>query len=573
MSYGKAKCNVSQHKPENTTGRRRLAGRFELLGLVALVVALLLPFLGRAFSIDDPLFIWMGQQILEFPLDPYGFSVNWSGIYRPMSEVMQNPPLNSYFIAGVIFLAGLSETVMHVAFLLPAIAAASGTYLVARRFCARPLEATLAAILTPAFLVCGSTVMCDMMLLAFWVWTIHFWVRGIDDNNIWMIVLASVLIVLSAWTKYYGVVLLPLLLVHSFLTRRKPGWWILGCLIPIAALIAYNYWTESIYSQRLMLDAFEFSGHYRAIRGMALIPKSVITLAFAGGCLASVIFLAPLLWTRRVLAVWIGVGALLNMLFFLTGTIGDYPLKLVNGERWILAAHLSLFAAGGASLLTLAIKDLAVNRDADSVLLFLWLAGTVVFVGLLNWTVNGRTLLPAAPALGIIMMRRIEQRRSESKMVAAPLFVLPWILSSLAAFSVAYADCQFANSQRTAAYIIHQKFSTSGTMWFQGHWGFQYYMERLGAKPLGYKGSISAMNDIVVIPKNNTVIKALPNDSKAKRITVSSSKWLSTMNNYCGTAFHSDLWGPIPYGFGLTAPEIYDILTVKEYKLSIQSHN
>src|SRR4030095_11556044 len=41
-----------------------------LLG--ALTLAALLPFLNKAYDIDDPLFLWMGQQIMRHPLDPYG---------------------------------------------------------------------------------------------------------------------------------------------------------------------------------------------------------------------------------------------------------------------------------------------------------------------------------------------------------------------------------------------------------------------------------------------------------------------------------------------------------------------
>ena len=40
------------------------------------VVAVLAPFLNKAFHIDDPLFLWMAQQIAHHPGDPYGFAVN-----------------------------------------------------------------------------------------------------------------------------------------------------------------------------------------------------------------------------------------------------------------------------------------------------------------------------------------------------------------------------------------------------------------------------------------------------------------------------------------------------------------
>lgn len=541
-------------------------GRYGVLIPVAVVAVLLLAFVRRAFCIDDPLFIWMAEQILKHPLDPYGFSVNWGVVQQPMSVVLQNPPLNSYFIAGVIAIGGLRETVLHAAFILPAAAAAWGTFLIARRFCAHPVEATLAAVLTPAFLVCGSTVMCDMMMLAFWVWAVHLWLKGMDDNRLSMIVLSSVLIALSALTKYYGVALIPLLLTYSLLTRRRPAWWLLSFLIPIVVLIAYNHWTESLYGRGMMLDAFGLSGQYRSALRAALIPKSVVGLAFAGGCLASVIFLAPLLWSRRALAGWVGLAAVLVLLFGATGHIGDKPLMLEGGLLWVLAGHLGVFTAAGAGLLVLASMDLVARKDADSALLFLWVAGTMVFVVVFNWTVNGRVLLPMVPAVGIIMMRQIERR---GERLAASSLAWPCVLSALLAVTVAHADYQFANSERTAAYAIHQEFPTTGTVWFQGHWGFQYYMERLGARPLEYMGTRFEPGDLVVIPLNNAMVQLPPEDLIAKTVTFPGSRGLSTMCNLRRTAFHSDAWGPIPYGFGLTAPEIYYIMNLDSEHLEM----
>jgi len=537
------------------------AGRFPILIPIVVVVVLLAPFLRRAFSIDDPLFVWMAEQILKHPLDPYGFNVNWGYVQEPMSKVLQNPPLNSYFIAGVIRLVGLRETMLHAAFILPAVATTWGIYLIARRFCAHPIEATLAAVLTPAFLVCGSTVMCDVMMLAFWVWAVHLWLKGMDDNRLWMILAASVLIALSALTKYYGVVLIPLLLAYSLLARRRPAWWLLSLLIPVLVLIAYNYWTKSLYDRGLILDAFGLSGQYRSALKAAMIPKTVIGLAFTGGCLASVIFLAPLLWSRRALAGWVGLAAILVVLFGATGHIGESSLRLEGGLLWILAGHLGMFTAAGAGLLLLAFMDLAARKDADSALLFLWVAGTIVFVVAFNWSVNGRVLLPMAPAIGIIMMRRIERRGIR---ISASSFALPWVLSALLAITVAHADYQWANSQRTAAYAIIQEFPTRGTVWFQGHWGFQYYMQRLGAKPLEYMGTRFEADDLVVVPLNNAIVNPPPEDLVSRIETFPGSTWLSTMGSFRQTGFHSDARGPIPYGFGLTAPEIYYIMILDQ---------
>ena len=39
------------------------------------------------------------------------------------------------------------------------------------------------AVLTPGFLVCGSSLMCDVPMLAFWVWSVVLWLRGFDEKR------------------------------------------------------------------------------------------------------------------------------------------------------------------------------------------------------------------------------------------------------------------------------------------------------------------------------------------------------------------------------------------------------
>src|ERR1700737_3738281 len=120
--------------------------------LIAITVAVLAPFLNKAFHIDDPLFLWMAQQIAKHPLDPYGFSVNWATSPQPMWEVMQNPPLCSYYIAAVGSLIGWSEPALHFGFLLWPIMSILATFAMARRFCREPFIAVLLTLFTPAFL-------------------------------------------------------------------------------------------------------------------------------------------------------------------------------------------------------------------------------------------------------------------------------------------------------------------------------------------------------------------------------------------------------------------------------------
>ena len=91
-----------------------------------LPVVLLVPFLLKPFTIDEPLYIWTAKQIHAAPFDFCGFHVNWYSTEEPATKVITNPPLTSYWIALIAAIFGWSELPLHAAFLLPAMFLAGG---------------------------------------------------------------------------------------------------------------------------------------------------------------------------------------------------------------------------------------------------------------------------------------------------------------------------------------------------------------------------------------------------------------------------------------------------------------
>ncbi len=59
-------------------GKRLSASRLALPG-VLLAFVFLLPFLHKAYTIDDPWFLLEARQILRTPLQPMSFPVCWMG--------------------------------------------------------------------------------------------------------------------------------------------------------------------------------------------------------------------------------------------------------------------------------------------------------------------------------------------------------------------------------------------------------------------------------------------------------------------------------------------------------------
>ena len=160
---------------EATSLPGRISSCAEKHPLVTIAVFILLtlgPFLNKAVHIDDSLFVWTAEQILKHPADFFGFDVNWYGSSDSMASVNCNPPTFSYLLAGVMALFGEREMFLHGAMMLVAFGAAAGIFQLARMWCERPLLATFIAMSTPVFLVSATTLMCDVPMLAVWIWAV-----------------------------------------------------------------------------------------------------------------------------------------------------------------------------------------------------------------------------------------------------------------------------------------------------------------------------------------------------------------------------------------------------------------
>ncbi|MBI3109377.1 MAG: glycosyltransferase family 39 protein [Candidatus Rokubacteria bacterium] len=533
--------------------------------LVLATVLCLGPFAGKAFHVDDPPFLWAARQIQSHPADFYGFRVNWFGRDRPMSEVATNPPLTSYYQAAAASLAGWSETALHLAFLLPSIAVVLGTYVVARAVCARPFLSALLALVTPAFVVSGTSVMSDMMLTAFWVWAAALWVRGLDRDSSASLAGAGCLAALATLTRYYGVSLVPLLLAHGLAARRRPGRWALWLLLPLGALAAYQWVGLSLYGRGLVLDAGLYAGAFRAEMGLPLWARAGTALAFAGGSLATVALCAPWCWSRRAVGWTAAAVAAATLVVARTGSIGGFPLVESGAVRWAIVLQLGLWILAGCAIVGLAAADVR-RRHPGSLLLGLWVMGTLAFAGFFNWTVNARAMLPMAPAVAILLARRLEQQGALTRGRLRWPLLLPLAAGAALALWVAQADYSWAHSARQAAAVVHRLYGRGpGPLWFEGHWGFQYYMELAGGRAVDWEGARPAPGEWLVVPANNTNTFLRPQGvvSLHRVLELPSPGFMATMNRSVGAGFYSDVWGPLPFAVGRVPQERYYVFVVR----------
>jgi hypothetical protein len=537
-------------------------GSSPLLPIMAVILCLL-PFVNKAFHVDDPLFLWTAQQIQKHPLDFYGFPVHWYDTEMPMAEVTKNPPLASYYLAGIASITGYNEIGLHLGFIPIAIAAAAGTFYLSRRLGSKPVPATLIAVLTPVFLVSGTTLMCDMMLLAFWVWALFFWLRGIDAGKKTDLLLSMVLVCLAIMTKYFGITLLALLGVYAFAKKPKSREWLPYLLIPLAVMLLYQWLTAALYGKGLLYDAFTYVTEFKDVVRPVSSHQTLIALAFTGGCLLPVLFFSPFIWSAKILRVGFITPFVIAVILYFSATIGVMNVHDKEGTRWDLIISVSLMAATGISLLGAAWDEFRRNKGPDTLMLLLWILGTFFFAGFMNWTINARSLLPMVPAAGILIARRIEKTQS-CKRWGTLRYMVPLILSLMIAMAVAWADYAVADKARTAARISHNEYANDHKIWFEGHWGFQYYMQQYGHKPVDMKKRDISAGDMIVVPLNNINIIPLRDDliSLKKVLRLPSCQWLATMQKNIGAGFYSHYCGPVPFLFGNIPPETYYLFEV-----------
>ncbi len=530
--------------------------------LGAVVVASLLPFIGKPFHIDDPMYLWAAQHIAVDPLHFYDFDVNWYGSFAPMYELNKNPPLVSFYLAAVGMLLGWSEVALHVGMLLPAIALAFGVQALARQLGARPLLAALTAWATPVMLVSATTLMSDVLMLSVWCWAATLWIDGVDRNSRGRLVAGAVLLGLCPLVKYFGLALLPLLAVAAWGRSRRVSSWLGYLAIPLVIIGAYQGYMILYHDWNPLADVAQYALNIEVKETYAPAERVLVGLSFLGGCLLTTLFFAPYLWSRAMLFAWAGVAVATALGLRALGAIGPLALHVDGTTRWDVTLQLAVYIVAGAHLLALAARTLWQDRTVDVLVLVLWLGGVWFFASFTNWTTTARAVLPAAPAAAILLTRALAHRSSGPGAAATAAALTAGLAISL---TVAWADYSLAASARTAATrVTTHHGDTGGTIYFQGAWGFQQYMETAGATRLDFDGVRLLPRDLVVTPANNTNLVTLPEWAlyELETFELPAGVGVTTLSTARGAGFYAALYGPLPFTFGPVPPERYTVARV-----------
>jgi hypothetical protein len=379
----------------------------------------------------------------------------------------------------------------------------------------------------------------------------------------------------AALAKYFGICVVPLMVAYSLVRVRRPGWWLAAVVLPIVALGLFEWYCYHLYGHGLLRGAADYAG---ANQKWETVPTRLFqALIFLGGCLITIGCAAPWCWSPKVTLPAVVVAALIFAAWTAAGVFPDTDTRDVPALRWVFPLHAAVFLLVAAHLIGLAVSDLASrwgdragHAASDSLLLCLWFVGTLLFAALGNWTVTARTFVPLAAPAGILLVRRLEKRRRLQPAIAPRGLWIAVGIGAAVALSATRADYTFAKSARLAAVTIVNRFAEPGHMlWFEGHWGFQYYIEDLGGQPLDLPRDTLLPGDVLVVPLENSNVQPPP-DGVAELIdgtgrAFARTPWVATQSTPWRGKFYAVLGRmALPYVFGAIEPDIYLVFRMKQ---------
>jgi len=436
----------------------------QTLAIVALVVLLRLPFLHQAIQGDDLDYLYGAEHAQIDPLHPLDTHYMFSGDMVDMRGHSHGPG-NPWILAMLLAAMGdVREAPFHLAYTLFSIVAALAMWSLARRFCERPLAATLLFIAVPAFVVNGNSFEADLPFLAFWMASVALFVKAVDDDSILALAGSAIAGALAGLTAYQAVLLTPVLAVYLFQRRRAwyPAW-----IVILAAPLAIAVWQLWEWRTRGALPAAVLMGYMRSysFNKTSNTLRSSVALVVHSGWIVSPLLVIAAFRPKATKWRW----------FLAAGAMLAAALYDLNPLFW--------FSVGcGVLLLTWLITE-ALHRD------FLAMWAGIFFAGalLIFFAGSARYLLPIAAPVAILAARAVPSTR---------WLTVGFALQLMLSLGLATANYQHWDGYRQFAKTLAPDVAQH-RVWVDAEWGLRYYLESEGALPLSRDQAIQP-DDIVV---------------------------------------------------------------------------
>lgn len=459
--------------------------------VVVVAAAATLPWLDKAYHIDDVLYLMVAEQIRHDPLRPYGDKdrtyILWDsedGNPGSLFHTDYNPPLWKYVLAAAIEILGDQEWKLHLVSALAVFLAAWPIYLLARRWTSRPVWCVAMILWSPFFLP-GQNLMIEPFLLCLASWSTYWLARSWENGNAMASLAAGVLAGAAVITKYTAGVLLGVYGLGGLIFGKPRSLLALASAGGVMGLwMAHN---AMIYGQQHLGD------HGVTFHASEWPVRALTVLRIIGAVSIFWPMLLHRLWMQGAAGRWalalVMAGSVLCGCLDLQqahATFRGWGIQTRLGLRWHFVVFTSLGAATVLSLAVGSILDMARDprkwaSERTERFLEVWIGAMLMFnVTSVPFNAVRHLLLAFVPMTWLAARRYPADRRM------APGLCL--IASTALGVSLALADYEFAALHRTLASTtlrrdVESKASAGNHLWYTGNWGWVYYASRQGALP------------------------------------------------------------------------------------------
>jgi hypothetical protein len=514
---------------------------------------LLLPFLGKAFTIDDPVFLAEARHALTDPLHPSAFEMAWNLRSERVSAIVPTGPVMAWLLVPAV-LSPCPEEVAHalqIGMLWIAILATVG---LALRLGVPPAWASAAGLLlgvTPSVLGMAGTAMPDLPAMALGAAGLYHLLAWRQDRR-WRHCAAAACLLGLAPLARTQLALLPgiggLLLVGDVFSvsewRRGP--WTRWVPILGALLVTLGVTLAT-------LDPTPGSSSVAAAAAGLSSMRKVIPnlLAFAIHWSLALPFAIPwfmVRWRPVLARIWVLIGSSAAAALLLRNV---HPVS----TPWVLAPVAGLTVTALWDVLLDAFR----RRDSTQLTLGIWLLlalPAAIYVHL-----PSKFLLASAPAAAILVARAM----ATSPRLGRITLLLASVASAALGVAILRADTAFADLGRTAARtLIAPEVARGHRVWYVGHWGFQGYAEQAGARFFPIEPPYPQEGDLVVACLNcepHLYVDQMEALVPLRRLRYPEPGG-RTMDKSSNAGFFSNTWGYLPWAWSGGVLEGFDVFQV-----------
>jgi hypothetical protein len=516
---------------------------------------LLLPFLNKPYTIDDPLFLREAEHALVDPLHPADFEQVWNaGDRQKLSQYLLGGTLPAYVLLPVALLGGhewiahLYQFLLLCGFLIAAVS-------VARRIgCDRRQAATAGLLIAsnPVTLAMAATSMPDVMAAMFGLAGLDRLLLFREQRRRAIGLLSGCLLAAAMLCRASTA---PFLLVAALLLW--PDRWKRAAerLWPVAAAALLA--TVLVSLNRGPAAHATVGAAFQSLTSMRNVPRNLVAFlcyqAMTGPLLAYALLSRGWKFTA-ITAALLAVGVALSKVTD-SANLVLYAVPASLGVCFLVAVVALASAFKGPQS-----DGFSFNVAGPALPLFLWLASGMIALPYVY--MGAKYLLPGVPAAAlIVVLHAARVRQQRYPLTIAILVALGWIAGAF----IVWGDTTLAASQREAVdRLIVPRIRRGWKVWAGGQWAFLAYAEDAGAAALGNTPPLPSPGDTIVVSRLDYygMLNRLPIHRELLYTQIDRRCGAFVLNRHFGAGFYSNRFGYLPFALGCGEVNAYDVYRV-----------